>query len=391
MSGRAEARPSDSTLPGSAMPPAACSVYPVENMGIMARERLLQGVMKRHPSIRHRSAVIHPFGWVWPGWLLVTFWLFTPQLVFGTDKQWTGAINSTWSTGANWVGGAPPGGTTDNAVFDGTFSNQPNLGATATVGGLWMKGTAGNAVTITGSTLTLGGGSINGNGSVAILMDNPNTFTLTISAPLILGAAQAWWNNSGGLLTIAGAVNLNGNSLTNGGSGNTTISGVVSGSSSITQNQFSGGTSGTLTLSGANTYTLGTILGTGTLNINNAQALGTGTFNIGAGTINNTSAGAITLINNNLITLGNNFTFGGTQNLNLGAGAVTMAASRTITLNGTGSTLTLGGTIAGVNADRTLTVNGAGNTLSLGGLTIGTSNTPRTFTIAGTGNTTITG
>jgi len=31
---------SDSGLPGSAMPPAAYSVYPVGNMGIMARKRL---------------------------------------------------------------------------------------------------------------------------------------------------------------------------------------------------------------------------------------------------------------------------------------------------------------------------------------------------------------
>src|SRR5438309_10227431 len=92
----------------------AAAAYPVENMVIMARKRLLQGVMKHQPSPTRRFAVIHPFGWVRLGWLLVTFWLFTPQLIFGTDKQWTGAINSTWSTGANWVGGAPPGGTTDN-------------------------------------------------------------------------------------------------------------------------------------------------------------------------------------------------------------------------------------------------------------------------------------
>src|SRR6266446_5696994 len=282
MSGRAEARPSDSTLPGSAMPPAAYSVYPVENMGIMARERLLQGVMKRHPSTRQRSAVIHPFGWVWPGWLLVTFWLFTPQLVFGTDKHWTGTTNMTWATGTNWLEGSPPGGTSDNAVFDRAFSNQPNLGATATVGGLWMTGNVGQNVAISGSTLTLGPGTVNGMGSVNILMDDAGAFNLTINAPLTLGAAQAWRNNSGGLLTIAGALNLSTNSLTNSGSGNTTISGVVSGSSTITQNNATG----TLTLSGNNTsYTGNTGLTAGTLNINSATALGTGIFSISGGTI----------------------------------------------------------------------------------------------------------
>src|SRR5207237_9695773 len=134
-------------------------------------------------------------------------------------------------------------------------------------------------------------------------------------------------------------------------------------------------------------YTGNTLLTAGTLHINSATALGTGIFSISGGTIDNTTAGAITLTNNNPITLGANFVFGGTRNLNLGAGAVTMAGSRTITLNGTGSTLTFGGTIAGYTADRTLTVNGAGNTLSLGGaLRISTNNTARAFTLAGTGD-----
>jgi len=337
--------------------------------------------MKRHPSPTRRSAIILPLGWMHLEWLLLAFLCLAPQLAFGTDKHWTGTTNMTWATGTNWLEGSPPGGTSDNAVFDRAFSNQPNLGATATVGGLWMTGTLGNNVTISGSTLTLGGGGI--------LMDDAGAFTLTINAPLALGAIQGWVNNSGGLLTITGGINANasGDNITFSGSGNTTISSVVSGPAVITQNNASG----TLTLSGNNTYSVGTVLQAGRLNINSATALGTNTFNIAGGTIDNTTAGAILLTNNNPITLGANFTFGGTRNLNLGTGAVTMAASRTITLNGTGSTLTLGGTIAGVAADRTLTVNGLGNTLSLGALTIGTNNTPRTFTIAGTGNTTITG
>src|SRR5437899_2226254 len=231
--------------------------------------------MKRHPSPRHRSAIILPVGRVRLGWLLVTFWLFTPQLIFGTDRHWTGATNTTWSTSTNWDT-APPGGTSDNAVFDSTFnsSNQPSLTSTATVGGLWMVGSVGRNVTISGSTLTLGGGTINGNGSVAILMDSAVAFTLTINNSIFL----------------------------------------------------------------------------------------------------------------------NNFTFGGTKNLTLGTGQVILNTSPiTITLNGTGSTLTLGGTIAGGGADRTLMVNGAGNTLSLGALTISSNNTARTFTIAGTGDASITG
>src|SRR6266446_1535781 len=143
--------------------------------------------MKCHPSAPRRSTTIFLFGRVRLEWLLLAFLFLAPQLVLGTDKHWTGTTNSTWSTGTNWFEGTPPGGSTDNAVFDSTFSssNQPNLGATTTVGGLWMKGSVGQNVTISGLTLTLAGNTINGTASLGILMDSADAFNLTISAPLI--------------------------------------------------------------------------------------------------------------------------------------------------------------------------------------------------------------
>src|SRR5207237_1040251 len=84
-----------------------------------------------------------------------------------------------------------------------------------------------------------------------------------------------------------------------------------------------------LTLAGANTYSGETTLASGTtLRINNATALGTGTFTINGGTIDNTTAGSLTLTNNNTITLGGSFTFGGTKDLNFGTGAITNAGNR---------------------------------------------------------------
>jgi outer membrane autotransporter protein len=119
---------------------------------------------------------------------------------------------------------------------------------------------------------------------------------------------------------------------------------------------------GALTLSGANTHSGGTTLNAGTLNINNATALGTGTFDINGGTIDNSTAGAITLTTNNVQTWDGDFTFTGTQDLNLGTGAVTLGANRQVTTSA--KTLTVGGAIGGAFG---LTKAGAG-TLTLDGV-----------------------
>jgi len=104
---------------------------------------------------------------------------------------------------------------------------------------------------------------------------------------------------------------------------------------------------GSLTLSTANTFSGGTTLNAGTLNINNASAIGTGTLTIAAGTtIDNTSGSAITLSTNNAQIWNGDFAFGGSNDLNLGTGAVTLASSLHLTTNGT-ATLTVGGVIGG--------------------------------------------
>lgn len=93
-----------------------------------------------------------------------------PNDTFGTDRHWRGTTSATWGTGTNWDTAAP--GSTDNAVFDTTFTNQPNLAAITTIGGLWMTGSVGQNVTISGSTLTLQGNTINGPAGLGILVDN---------------------------------------------------------------------------------------------------------------------------------------------------------------------------------------------------------------------------
>ena len=73
------------------------------------------------------------------------------------------------------------------------------------------------------------------------------------------------------------------------------------------------------------------------LDINNASAIGSGTLTITSGTIDNTSSGgAVTLTTTNAKNWNGNFSFGGSNPLNLGSGAVTLGDSITLTIAGSG-------------------------------------------------------
>jgi autotransporter-associated beta strand protein len=307
-------------------------------------------------------------GWGQPNLELVSglLLLFFPTLGLAADKSWNGASNTTWNTGANWVGNSAPS-SGDNAVFNGTFSNQPNMTGSTTVGGLWMTGSVGQNVTISGAfTLTLAGNTINGTANLGILVDNANAFTLTINAPLKLGAAQTWTNNSGNGLTIgAGGVNTNAKALTVNGTGNTTVSGIVSGTGSITKS----GT-GTLTLSGANTYTGLTTVNAGTLIAAANDALGTNahvdTVNFG-GTLG--IQGNVTLNSNETISISGTGAAGRQGAIDNISGTNTIAGQITIATNSrigvTAGALTLSGTVllaAGASGDTTVTFNPAAST-----------------------------
>src|ERR1700731_196556 len=93
-----------------------------------------------------------------------------PRPSCATDRVWTGGTSTAWGTNSNWTGNAPSSG--DNAVFNNTFVNQPNVGNTS-AGGIWMTGSLVPNVTISGAgTLTLSGNTINGTAGLGILVDN---------------------------------------------------------------------------------------------------------------------------------------------------------------------------------------------------------------------------
>lgn len=256
--------------------------------------------------------------------------LLCGRLVEGaTTDTWTGGgADANWSS-LNWSttnpGGVPLAG--DSLIFAGTtrLTNTNNLAVDISIAGITFDNTAG-AFVIGGSEITLAGNILDSSSALETL--NLNMITTAVRTVTL-------------------------------GSGGVTLGGLISG----TGGGFNLSGSGTLTLSGANTYTGNTTLAANTtLNFNNASAIGTGTLVINGGTLNNSTAAAITNSKNNLQTWAGDFAFTGTKDLNLGTGAVTMSASRVVTVNG--GTLTVGGAVGGGAVS--LTKAGSG-TLALSG------------------------
>jgi autotransporter-associated beta strand protein len=207
-------------------------------------------------------------------------------------------------------------------------------------------------------TLTINGGTIGTRSSGSFTTTNDSVWNASFG--LFRGqTGVATWNHQGDVTLGANITpTLPNNGFILNISGNI---GETGGARSLTVNNGNL----TMTLSGSNnTFSGGTTLTAGTLNINSATAVGTGTLTIGGGTINNTSGSAVTLTTNNAQAWNANIAFTGANDLNLGTGAVTMNNNRTVTV--TANTLTVGGAIGQSGGNRTLTKAGAG-TLVLGG------------------------
>jgi fibronectin-binding autotransporter adhesin len=254
--------------------------------------------------------------------------------------------------------------------------------------------------TLTGNTNY----TINGNGSgdgtlilaVGTLDTQGATRTLTFDSGSGTGVRSAAL--SGIFTGSAGTLILTGNAPV-------TVGALTSTGNAIQVNSTIGGI---YTFNGNSSYTGGTTLTAGVININNGGNAGAGPlgnggiFAINGGTINNTSGGAMSLQHSNPISIGGDFAFGtsaGTASNDLRLpGAVSLAANQTITLNGAGA-LTLGGKLTNTgDSVRTLTVNNGAGTTSASLLTIGSydltgigSTAARNNIINGTGNVTISG
>ncbi len=204
----------------------------------------------------------------------------SPRVAHAQVSTWN-VTTGTWATGGSWLSGAPA--TTGTAYFsNSTLSGSAVtafLSAGTTIGGLvFDTGTTTlRSNSTTAQTLTLGTGGITVNatsGPVAIGVSGS-------MVNLVLGGTQTWTNDSTGLLTVSGTINTASSggvdsALTIAGSGSTTLSGVISGSAGRVISLVKNGT-GLLTVSGNNTFTGGSQLNAGTVNIGHVSALGTGT------------------------------------------------------------------------------------------------------------------
>ena len=290
-----------------------------------------------------------------------------------------GGINDGQSSGVF----AASGGAAGTGGTAGTGGNLVKTG----LGTLYIVGTN----TYTGST-TITAGAVRAGSSVIASNNGPfgnnagglflnggtiESATATFSRPVTVSATNSGLDAYGSARTISSAINLAtagtfnlnaGGTFATGGAGQVlTLSGTITNSTG-TLGITKTGTSTVKLSGGSNTYSGGVTVSGGQLDINSSTALGTGTLTIGTtATLDNSSGTAVTLSTNNAQAWNADFTFTGSNNLNLGTGTVTLGASRSVTVSA--GILTAGGTIS--SDANSLTKAGAG-TLSFGsqGITV---------------------
>ena len=196
----------------------------------------------------------------------------------------------------------------------------------------------------TAASVVLNGGTLQYTGSA---QNSDHLFTVGAAGGAIdaSGSGALNLNNTG--TAVASGTGSRVLTLTGTSTAANTLAPVVADPSSGTTAVTKSGT-GSWTLPSANTLSGGVNLTAGTLVLANNQALGAavGTFTLAGGVLDSSVANLV-MANNNPVAINGDFTFAGSQNLNLGTGNVTLGGSGTTrTITTTAGNLTLGGVIA---------------------------------------------
>ena len=290
---------------------------------------------KMNPFTRHSLALF----------LLTAAIVLVRPAAHAASGSWNATASGNWSTAGNWNPAVVPGTAAGDVV---SLTNNLAVAQTVTIDttsrtvGTLLIGdpfTSFFAFTLAAS----GGASLtfNNSGNTAGLVQTNTTASDTISAPLTLADNLGVTNTS--TLTISGVISGAGKGISKSGAG-------------------------TLSLSGANTFSGGVNLNVGKIILANAASLGAAasTLAVAGGTTLDSSVANLVIANKNPVSMNGDFTFTGTQNLNLGSGAISLgstAGSRTITVSA--NTLTLGGNIA--NGVATTLAKAGPGTLNLSG------------------------
>src|SRR5271166_2880097 len=355
---------------------------------------------------------------------------------FADPTVFTRTVSGNWTDTTGWTPNAVPNGTTVTAqlVNPGSGTNNVNLGGgTFTVNQLQFSGTNAGTWNVTNGTIVFDGTNptfVNQGGSSGIVgllpslqlnanttfeIDNASAVTEVTGA--ISGTGQLTKTGSGALVligtnTYSGGTTISAGTLQIGNGGTSgsivgnvadngtlafdrsdavTFSGVISGTGSLVQLG-----SGTLVLTGNNTYTGGTTISAGTLQIGNGGTTGSITGNVtdngtlafdrsdavtfagaisGTGSLAQLGSGTLTLTGNNTYT-GSTTISAGT--LQVGNGGTSGSISGPVTDNSTlafdrSDAVTFSGAISGTGSlvqlgSNTLTL--TGNSTYTGGTTV---------------------
>jgi autotransporter-associated beta strand protein len=302
---------------------------------------------------------------------LYTAYRIAPTAVVWSNYVWVSNSSQNWTTAngdrTNWSNQVRNNPYADfgmyNPASQGTKGTQfnPIVMANLSMIGIRFDSAATNSYTIGSdgaSTLTMS------NGSSLAFVQQQSSFAQTLS-PF--------------------AISLGSNTVFDvTGSGSLTVGAPISGTGSLTKT----GSGGKLILNGAtnNTYSGGTSIQTGTLQIQKTTALGTGAVTVSNGAtleVSNTGGTVANTLNISGTGVSNNGAIDNVAGNNTLSGAITLAGNSRI--NSDAGTLTLSGGITGTNTN--LNLGGAGNTTVSSAITTGTG----TVTLDGAGTTTFSG